>query len=600
MNRQNVIDKMINSGLIKEGRVNRNISRSKKMLEIYNLIPMIYMGLNKSETIYRFVNDIKNAPMCDCGSLLTFISYKKGYNEHCDKCRYSEERTKKIKSTKKEKYGDENYVNPEKALETKKEKYNGDYSEIVLKAENTKLKKYGDKYPTRFGSEKFKESMVHKYGVEHNTLIPGFYDKLKKIFLKKYGVDHPMKLNSIKEKARQTCLERYGVENILVLESSKKKAKEVLKEKYGVDNPGKSKVIRKKTNETIRKKTYKKYSQLDTVEALFDEDDYVNNNYENKYHWKCKTCNTIFEDDIFAGRLPRCPSCFPILSWESKGEIEIFEFIEKFTKAERKNRVIISPYELDIYLPDHNLAIEFNGLYWHSELNGKDKYYHLNKTNMCEEKGIRLIHIFEDEWIYKQDIVKSIILNAIGHFDQKIGARKCSIKMVNNNTSKEFLNLNHIQSYCPSSVNIGLFFENDLISLLSFTKSRYNKNFQWEISRFANKLNYSISGSFSKLLKYFKNEYDPESIITYSDRRLFSGNLYQTFFTKLNPSNPSYWYLDKNYNRYNRTNFQKHKLKNKLHIFNKELTEWENMQLNGYNRIWDCGNNVYEWRKNEI
>jgi hypothetical protein len=598
MDRHEIIKYMNELNFIFNGSVNRNISRNKEMLKIFNEIPLKFHGKTKSETIYRFLKNIDSALKCECGRDLTFVSYKKGYNEKCSECRYSDDRTKKIKKTKLQRYGNENFVNVEKAEQTKLERYGNENFVNVEKAEQTKLERYGDKYPNKFGSENFKNSMINTYGVEHNTQIEGFFENRKNRCLEKYGVEHHMQIESIKKRVKETNIEKYGVENALLLESSRSKAVEALIEKYGADNPSKSKSIRKKTNETIRKNTYKKYSQLKTVEALFNEDDYVNNNYKNKYTWRCKKCETVFEDDIFAGRPPRCPMCFPIMKYYSHGENEIAEFLQNYTTIERHNRKIISPQELDIYIPYHNLAIEFNGLYWHSELQGKDRSYHLNKTLECENKGIRLIHIFEDEWIHKQNIVESILLSQLGIYQEKIGARKCEIHEVTTKESKSFFNKNHIQGESISSVNIGLYYNDQLVSVLSVVKSRYNKSYQWEIARFSSKLNHSISGSFSRLFKFFIKNYDPYSIITYSDRRFFSGKIYEKYFNKLNPSGPSYWYLDSKFNRINRTNFQKHRLNDKLHIFNEDLTEWENMQMNGYNRIWDCGNHVFEWRKN--
>ena len=214
----------------------------------------------------------------------------------------------------------------------------------------------------------------------------------------------------------------------------------------------------------------------------------------------------------------------------------------------------------------------------------------------CKEKGIQLIHIFEDEWINKQEIVKSIIKNKLGLTETKIYARKCLIKNINNKEATDFLNDNHVQGRINGK-HVGLYFKDELVSILTIGKTRFNKKYEYEILRFCNKINTNTIGGFSKLLKYVIKNHSICSLITYADIRYSDGKLYNSSgFNQLNKSTPNYFYLDKNYNsRLSRIQFQKHKLKNLLESFDPKLTEWQNMQLNGYDRIWDCGNLVYEY-----
>ena len=282
----------------------------------------------------------------------------------------------------------------------------------------------------------------------------------------------------------------------------------------------------------------------------------------------------------------------------------LIDFIEKLKiKTINNSKKIISPLELDIYIPSHNVAIEYNGLYWHSELY-KPSNYHLNKTELCEEKGIKLIHIFEDEWLYKQDIVKSRLKNLFHLTENKIFARKCEIREVSPKDSKLFLDNNHIQGAISSPINIGLFYNDELVSLLNMGKSRFNKNHQYEIVRFSNKTYTSVIGAFSKLFKYFNDNYLKynEKVITYADNRYSNGNLYsKNNFIYVEDSKPNYFYINpdrtRGYARFNRIQFQKHKLEKSLKKFDITLTEWENMQINGYDRIWDSGQIVYTYTK---
>ena len=287
---------------------------------------------------------------------------------------------------------------------------------------------------------------------------------------------------------------------------------------------------------------------------------------------------------------------------------EIFYWLKNIIKNKfiisTNNRNIISHSELDIYIPYKKFAIEFDGIMYHSygksksskfnNFKDEDKYYHIYKTNKCNKLSITLLHIFENEWNYKKEIWKSVILNKLG-LSNKIFARKCIIKEISYLDSKNFLEENHLQGSCLSKINIGLFYNNELVSLMTFGKSRFNKNYDWELLRFCNKLNTSVIGGASKLLKYFRNNYKG-SIISYANKRWSNGNLYKKLgFNLVRETEPNYFYFLPNENiLYNRILFQKHKLKSKLKIFDENLTETQNMYNNGYRKIYDCGNYVFE------
>ena len=292
-----------------------------------------------------------------------------------------------------------------------------------------------------------------------------------------------------------------------------------------------------------------------------------------------------------------CPKCINNIS---KPEINLQDFIKSLNiRYETNNRSILNGKELDIFLPDKNIAIEFNGLYWHSEL-FKDKNYHLNKTKECEVKGIRLLHIFEDEWLFKPDIVKSRIKNIIGLTENKIYARKCIIKEVNSDLTREFLDNNHLQGNVNSSINIGLYYNDELVSLMTFNKPRSgigSKYDGYELSRFSNLLNTNVIGAASKLLKYFENTYKPVCIKSYADLRWSDGNLYnQLGFYLSHINKPNYWYII-NGERHHRFGFRKQILKGEgFDIENK--TEHEIMLERGLYRIYDCGTITYVKNKN--
>ena len=283
------------------------------------------------------------------------------------------------------------------------------------------------------------------------------------------------------------------------------------------------------------------------------------------------------------------------LSPITKSHKEIIDFIKEHYNGEIKinDRKTISPLELDIYLPELNFAIEFNGMYWHSNI---DKNYHLMKTELCEEKDIHLFHIFENEWNNHilQDIWKSKILYKLNKIENKIYARKCIIKEISKNEEMEFLEYNHLQGYTPSKIKLGMFFENELVSVLTIGKSRFKKN-EFELLRFATK-NYTIVvGAFSKFLKHLK-KFNLDNLYSYGNRRwTFKNNVYSKYSNTelIDITKPNYFYI-KNNQIYNRMNFQKHKLSKILDTFDPNLSEIDNVLNNEYRIIFDCGNFKYK------
>jgi len=319
------------------------------------------------------------------------------------------------------------------------------------------------------------------------------------------------------------------------------------------------------------------------------------------YNFKHIPSGTIFIDHIACGRMPIYKDPSSSIG-TSIPEREIVKFIKDHTSTEIicNNRKIVKGFEIDIYLPELKLAIEFNGIKWHSELSGKKRNYHLHKTNECLKQNIHLIHIFEDEWKYKQDIIKSKLLNVINSTPTKIYARKCIILPVNNINKNIFLNQTHIQGEDKSSIKFGLYNNNELVSIITFGNLRKitGNNSQsgvYELIRFSSKLNTNVVGAFSKLLKHFIKIHTPTKIISYADRRYSLGKLYlNNGFTFIKNTPPNYWYM-KNYNkREHRYSYRKSELSKKLDKYNPKISEWENMKNNKFDRIWDCGSKKYE------
>lgn len=293
--------------------------------------------------------------------------------------------------------------------------------------------------------------------------------------------------------------------------------------------------------------------------------------------------------------LAKCPICEPKRTTDkaSKGESGLRLWLSKYTNISKKFG-ILNGFDIDIMLDDYNIGIEYNGEYWHSEKH-KDKNYHIFKTNLAKDKGIRLIHIFEHEWYNKQDIVKSRLLSILGH-NYKIGARECTIAQID--SPKQFLDENHIQGYCVSKYNYGLFLKDTLVAVMTFSKPRFNTHYDFELLRYASLTGVNVVGGASKLLNRFIKDHNPDSIISYSDKRWSIGNVYDTIgFKYSHTSEPGYFYA-KHSTIISRYQAQKHKLKDLFpKIYNENKTEKEIMAEAGFYRVYDCGNDAWLWNK---
>jgi len=456
-------------------------------------------------------------------------------------------------------------------------------------------KKYGGLHPmqTEKTVNNFKDSIFKKYGNDYFTNY--LVKKTKETNLKTHGDEN---YNNV-EQIKKTCLERYGVENYVYTDEYKEKSKNTCMEKYGVDHPSKSRSYKISHSENMFEK-FSTNERFINFTPKFTLDDYrgVTTKFNEKYPFECKRCKLLELHDISDGKPPRCNNCD--VEPFSYFEKEVFEFIKELLGNDviviQNDRMTLYPKEIDILIPSLKIGIECDGLYWHSEILGKkNKTYHLNKTRNSIVKEIRLIHIFENEWKFKNEIVKSILKNILIPIKNTIYARKCIVHKPTREEYKNFILKNHIQGMDNPSIIYALKFNDEIVSVMSFCKSRFDRKQQYELSRFCNSLNVNVIGGASRLFKRFIDEYRPNGVVSYSDKRYFSGNLYQTLgFTFEKNTTPNYFYITDSYqNTKSRMSFQKHKLHRILPIFDNTLTEWENMKNNGFDRIWDCGHSKW-------
>jgi hypothetical protein len=611
--------------------VRNNIINYKKDLvdkldnycEIYNL--------SFNELIYIIINKIEFEPKClNCNSIRPkFISTLSGFKKYCsNKCSNSHYLVKnKKESVYLEKWGVDN---PSKSQEIKdklsiigksqsektkqkrketciskwgyetnlnlpeiKEKVKISLSkkEVKEKRENTCLDRWGHKsvFSSSVIKEKIKNTNTEKFGYEYPLQSEEIREKFRITNLEKWGVDNPSKSEEVKQKRKETFFLNWGVDHPTKTDEIKEKIKETTIKNWGVDSPMKSDVIKEKTRITnlekwgttnntssdiFRRENFKISKDTRYVKYLGDG-----------FSLFCCEEGHIFElnSDIYSHRDKDylCHICSP--KNKSRKEINLYEYICSIYNGE-----IVQSHrdglEIDIYLPELKMGIEFNGLYWHSEL-FKQKNYHLDKKNYFKERGIRIIYIWEDDWDLKKDIIKSQIVNAVGLTSEKIGARNCKIVELNSNISNSFLSQNHIQGGVRSNVRLGLLYNNELVSVMTFDNLEGRNKMEeggWNLSRFSNKINLSVNGSASKLLSYFIKNWNPKRIISYADKDWSIGDLYYKIgFQKLYETGPDYKYLVDN-KRIHKSNFKKSKLKT-------SLTEKQEMSNSGILRIYDSG-----------
>ena len=352
---------------------------------------------------YGCINPMQNKQVQEKGKQTNLEKYGAEYPAQ------SKEVQNKIKQTCLEKYGCENPAQSkevqEKYKQTCLEKYGYESpfqnKDVKDKIKQTNLEKYGCEYS--FQNEniknKIKQTNLERLGVEYPAQNKEIRDKVKQTYLERYGCINPMQNKQVQEKGKQTNLERYGCEYASQSEEIKNKIKQTNLERYGYENLFQSKEFKRLNYDNSFDNfilSFIKYG----IAPLFSKEEYTG--YDKTYRWKCK-CGNIFESRIYptghveeCPYLPHCWNCYPRISGESKTELKLLDFVKQYFPNAHKDRTIIKPYELDIVIDELNLAIEYNGDYFHST-KFKSSGFHLNKTLEANKKGYRLIHFWENE-----------------------------------------------------------------------------------------------------------------------------------------------------------------------------------------------------------
>jgi len=428
----------------------------------------------------------------------------------------------------------------------------------------------------------------YKLGELIRTITPPTAQTKKKIAksVKLYGVTHHDELADRAKKAIQT--KRNNGYDLAVFRG-KKHTNASLKKM--------SSAAKKNNIESTRK-------SQERIAALIKNDNLllVSAGTDHFLRVQCITCGTEFEHTRQMFSLSKfhsnmCMKCFPPNSNRSRKEIELYTFILSLCPDAISNyKFNTSKKEIDIFIQTLNIGIEFNGLYWHSELVlsslGVSPKKDNTKYNEILDAGIRCLVILEDEWDNKQEIVKSRLTHILGGISKKIYARQCITKEISSKIASTFCKQHHIQGAGRSNYRVGLYEKNkeQLLAVMTFSKNNISRKIhEWELNRFCSIPEYVIVGGASKLLSAFERAIMPKSIVTYADRRWSQGNVYsQLGFSYVTTTSPGYWYFRANECiRFHRYSLRKTKHDDQI------LSEWENRILQGWNRIWDCGNKKY-------
>jgi len=584
LNKQEIIDYIKNNLLINDtlnsAKVRWLDEKSIEYISIMNRTCYLDISCKFTERLFHILHNIEDIPKCKCGKLLKFKSINVGYIKTCSShtCMRDGKEWNSCSETKK--------IENLKQLETFKEyvrqkiNYNDEldiivYIKKVLKTtENGKKSKLLSNIDYRINKRELSLILFLT-----KDLIPYTLDDIVKFSDFNFSERFYILYNRIKEIPKCSCY----------------KNKKYISFINGYANACSNKCrIIDNTNfifESIKEQGFK---ILNTEE--------IYNIKDKEITVQCLKCGKISEREMFNARWKHvyCSGCYGDIGI-SREETEVYEYIQTLSNNIQQSYYInSSKKEIDIFDSSINLGIEYNGVYWHSTNDLSDlkefKIKHLQKTEECIQNNIKLFHIFSNEWCNKitQDIWKSMLNNAY-KLNKTIFARKCFLKPITKKECDLFLNENHLQGEDKSSIRYGLLYENNIVAVMTFCKSRFDKNYDYELSRYCNKKYVNVVGGAGKLLKHFIQKDKPKNIVTYANRRYSEGKLYETLnFKKIGNTSPNYFYFKSGNILYSRNSFQKHLLKNKLDLYDENKTEFENMFINGYKVIFDCGNIKYD------
>lgn len=504
-------------------------------------------------------------------------------------------------------------------------------SDIKEKVHQTVKSRYGVDNLSQSAEiqEKIKQHSLELYGVDHYSKDPEIRSRMTQGMLNKYGVKSPMQSEELRSRIQATNIERYGDQNVLANKDIQDKVKSTCMERYGVPYAAQApEIIRQRTETNFKKyggpayifsPNYLKTTVTDPTKYVYyeqfkaDPSNFILTHFDHRPTYKeladaIGVCDTTISYYVITYNL------YDLMQYNTSNmEADVIDVIHTIVpniNIIQHCRSVIKPYEIDIYLPDYQIGVECNPTCTHNsdiaficEANIIPKCYHKAKSDAAQKAGIRLIHLFGYDWINHRDIMISMLRNALHATSHRLFARTLCVQNVEWTDARDFLRINHRQGATSCSVRIGLYDNDELVSLMTFGKmrnlsGRINNEDSWELSRFCSKLNYNVIGGASKLFRYFCNHWTFNKVVSFSDVATTSGNLYNMLgFVKVSQSDPGYVWADPNTETYyNRVTCQKSNLKNLLQDDNIDIqnnTEVEIMTAHGYGRVFDSG--VIRW-----
>lgn len=449
---------------------------------------------------------------------------------------------------------------------------------------------------------------VERYGASCSLNNESVKEKAKSTWINKYGTDNPFGSSEIQSRIKETNLQKYGNEFSSRNEDVKAKIRATNISRYGVSNPMQSDDVKSRLRESVRSRYGVEYVRQidmdkDKLDLLSDRDrlkeylesiPYESRTYaymSNDLDVNCTTLGRYCERYGLSDIVNKSPTI------HSSYEEDVKKLLLSYGLDLEPDRTIIRPYEIDLYSPEYRIGIEFNGTYWHSS-EKKPANYHQMKSMMAKESnGTFIYHIWEYEWNdpRQHDIIISQIFNLFGINTKKIYARKCDIREVPSHEARSFLNKNHIQGHRSSRYRYGLYYNDELVSIMTFGKDRFiDKSDSWQLLRFCSKKGYSVVGGASRLFKHFIREIDPDKIVSYCDIAKGRGTTYEKLGFRLDRITPcNYRWISVDGSDV-RTRYQCQKR------FIKESdsdtrTEYDIMTSRGYYQIFDCGSYKFIW-----
>lgn len=436
-------------------------------------------------------------------------------------------------------------------------------------------------------------AVVRKFIRQHGIISPTQQQLREASNNRKYGVPNPGMIEGVRIKALNTMTIKYGGHNWST-DGNREKRDATCKEKYGDPNVGKTEYARQKAKQTnmlrygrehINQKhiSDEAYTKINSIEWLWDQ----HNNLQRPLSDIARECGV--DMSILMIRL-RQHDLETQHFFHSTGEREVLHFLENLlpdTPILHNVRNVIPPYELDIYIPSWNLAIEYCGLYWHST-EFKERTYHQKKMQACSEQGIRLITLFEDEWTHRQNVVKTKLQHILNkNTNPSIPARKTKVVTLTSSEKSKFFEKNHIQGSGPGSITYGLQYNEAVIAAMTFIQ----QGDVYVLNRYATSC--IVPGGFSKLLNHFTSTHEWSQVVSFADLRWSTGLLYEQTGWVLDKTLPVDYYWCKNGKRYHKFGFRHRHLSSKLSVYDPTKPENVNCKNNGYTKIYNCGINRY-------